>query len=99
MPELPYRSMPVPATPIWQLKGWILDIKCSRCRRYTVLPLGEVADRIGQEVSVSEVVRRLRCGGFRDNGKCRARPAHVKLVEVSYYGKSMRKLREVTVMG
>jgi hypothetical protein len=98
MPELPYGSLPVPATPVWQLKGWQLDIRCSRCRRHTVLPLSDLVDRYGPEVSVIEVVRRLRCGGFRAENKCRARPSLVRLIEVSYHGKSMRKLREVVVV-
>jgi hypothetical protein len=47
---------------------------------------------------VIEIVRRLRCGGFRGENKCRAKPSRVNLVEASYYGKSWRKLREVVVV-
>jgi hypothetical protein len=75
-----------------------VDIRCSRCRWHTLLHLSDLVDRCSPEVSVSEVVRRLRCGGFRGDSKCRAKPSHVSLVEVSYYGKSMRKLREVVVV-
>jgi len=57
-----------------------------------------MVDRYGPEVSVIDVVRRLRCVGFRRDNQCRAKPSHVGLVEVSYYGKSMRKLREVVVV-
>jgi hypothetical protein len=98
MPELPYGSLPVPATPVWQLKGWVLDIRCSRCRRHTVLHVSDLVDQYSPEVSVSEVVRRLRCGSFRGDNKCRAKPSRVNLVEVSYHGKSWRKLREVVVV-
>jgi hypothetical protein len=97
MPELPYGSLPVPATPVWQLKGWLLDIRCSRCTWHTVLHVSDPVDRYGPEVSVIEVVRRLRYGGFRSDNKCRAKPSHVKLVEVSYHGKSWRTLREAVV--
>ena len=97
MPELPYGSLPVPATLIWRLKGWLLDIRCSRCRRHTVLGLSDMVDRYGPEISVIEVIRRLRCGGFRGDSKCRAKPSRVNLIEVSYYGSSWRKLREVVV--
>jgi hypothetical protein len=65
MPELPYGSLPVPATPVWQLKGWLLDIRCSRCRRHTVLHVGDLVDQYSSEASVIEVVRRVRCGGLR----------------------------------
>jgi hypothetical protein len=98
MPELPYGSLPVPATPVWQLKGWVLDVRCSRCRRHTLLHLSDVADRHSPEASVIEVVRPLRCGGFRGDSKCRAKPSRVNLLEVSYHGKSWRKLREVVVV-
>jgi hypothetical protein len=37
-------------------------------------------------------------GSMRDE-ICGARPSEVKLAEVHTYGKSMRKLREVTVVG
>jgi hypothetical protein len=98
MPELPSGSLPVPATPVWQLKGWVLDVRCSRCRRQSVLHVSDLVDRSGPEASVIEVVRRLRCDGFRGVNKCRAKPARVNLVEVSYHGKSSRKLREVVVV-
>ena len=76
----------------------MLDIRSSRCRRHTVQHVSEPIHRYSPEVSVSEVVRRLRCGGFRGDNKCRARPSCVHLLEVSYHGKSWRKLREVTAM-
>jgi len=98
MPELPFASLPVPATPVWQLKGWVLDVRCSRCRRHTVLHVSDLIDRYSPEASVIEVVRRLRCGGFRGEDKCRAKPSRVNLVEVSHHGKSWRKLREVVVV-
>ena len=98
MPELPYGSAPVPATPVWQLKGWMLDIRCSRCRRHTVLHVSDLVDRYSPEASVIEVVRRLRCGGFWGDSKCHAKPSRVNPVEVSHHGKSWRKLREVVVV-
>jgi len=76
----------------------VLDIRCSRCRRHTVLHVSDLVDRYSPEVSVTEVVRRLRCGGFRGEDKCRAKPSRVTLIEVSYHGKSWRKLREVVVV-
>ena len=48
---------------------------------------------------VGEVVRRLRCRGLLNDERCGARPSQVKLAEVHVYGKSMRKVREVTVLG
>jgi hypothetical protein len=97
-PKLPYESLPVPATPVWQLKGWLLDVRCSRCRRHTVLHVSDLVDRYSPEATVIDVVRRLRCGGFRRENKCRAKPSRVNLVEVSRHGKSWRKLREVVVV-
>jgi hypothetical protein len=91
--------MPVPATPIWQIKGWHLEIWCSRCRRHTVLKLSDVAERFGRDIRVIEVVRRLRCGSFLYGARCGAKPSRVILVELSFYGSSARRLREVTVMG
>jgi hypothetical protein len=98
MPELPYGSLPGPGTPVWQLKGWVLDIRCSRCRRHTILHLGDLVDQYSREASVMEVVGRLQCDGFRGEAKCRAKPSRVTLIEVSYHGKSWRKLREVVVV-
>jgi hypothetical protein len=45
-----------------------------------------------------DVVRRLRCGGFRGSGKCRGRPGLVILVKVTTHGKTTRKLRQITVL-
>jgi hypothetical protein len=58
------------------------------------------AEHLVHELRVAgmEVVRRLRCGGFRGENKCRAKPSRVNLVEVSHHGKSWRKLREVVVV-
>jgi len=91
--------MPVPGTPIGELKGWQLDIRCSRCRRHVQLNVADVVARYPGTVRIGDVLRRLRCGGFRDEVRCNGRPSRVKLAEVSTYGKSMRKLRQVTVMG
>jgi hypothetical protein len=99
MPELPYGSMPVPGTPIGELKRWQLDIQCSRCRRHVRLNVEDVAARYPSTLRMGEVLRRLRCGGYRGDEVCGAVPSRVKLAEVSRYGKSVRKLREVTVMG
>jgi len=79
MPELPYGSLSVPATPVWQLTGWVLDVRCSRCRRHTVLHVSDLVDRHSPEASVIEIVRRLWCGGFRGENKCRANPSRVNL--------------------
>jgi hypothetical protein len=91
--------MPVPGTPIGALKTWELDIQCSRCRRHVSLSVGELAARYPGKVSIGEVLRRLRCGGLRGGERCQAPPSRVKLAEVARHGKSMQKLREVTVMG
>ena len=99
MPELPYTSMPVPATPIGALKGWELDIQCSRCRRHIRLGVAYLADRYPPDARIGEVLRRPRCGATRGGKVCNAPPSKVKLAEVSRYGKSVIKLREVTVIG
>jgi hypothetical protein len=61
--------------------------------------VGDLAARYPGSVSIGEVLRRLRCGGHRGGEQCNAPPSRVKLAEVVRYGKSMQKLREVTVMG
>ena len=99
MPELPHGSMPVPGTPIGELRRWQLEVRCSRCRRRVVLQLDTLTQRYDQRTRVGELVRRLRCRGLLNNERCGARPSQVKLAEVHVYGKSMRKVREVTVLG
>jgi hypothetical protein len=56
MPELPYGSSPVPATPVWQLKGWVFDVRCSRCRRHTVL---HVSDLVAQAHGTSYEIQHI----------------------------------------
>ena len=95
MPELAYGSLPVPATPIGELTRWHLDVRCSRCRRHVPLPIQDLVGPYGQKTRISDVLRRLRCGGLRDSKPCRARPAQVVLIEISNH----RKIREITVIG
>jgi hypothetical protein len=99
MPELPYGAPPVPATPIGDLRQWRLDVRCSRCRQHTVLGFEYLAQRYGRRVSVSEIVRRLRCRGFRGEARCGAKPSRVVLIEVFVHGKSAEKVREIVVVG
>ena len=99
MPEAPFGALPVPATPIWQLKGWHLEIWCSRCRRHTMVKLSDVTERFGREIRVIEVVRRLRCDSFLYGNRCGAKPSRVILVELSFYSSSASRLREVTGIG
>jgi hypothetical protein len=98
MPELPYAADPVPATPIGDMKDWQLHIRCARCGRHTVLPLDYVARRHGPRRRVIDVILRLQCNSFRGQEKCRGRPRRVTLVKVATYGKSVRTVREITVL-
>jgi hypothetical protein len=91
--------MPVPATPINHLRRWELDIQCSRCRRHVRISIDDVLARHVGHMTIGEVLRRLRCGGSRGGVRCNAKPSRVKLAEVSKYGKSFQKLREITVVG
>jgi hypothetical protein len=95
MPELPYGSKPVPATPIGELTRWHLDIRCSRCRRHVPLRVRDLIELYGQKIRIGEVLRRLRCSGMRGGKLCHAVPSQVVLMEVDRY----RKVREVTVIG
>jgi hypothetical protein len=99
MPELPYGALPVPATPIGVLRRWQLDIRCSRCRRHVVIRVEDLVRQYDHRTRIGSVLRSLRCDGLRDGGKCWGRPARVVLAEVHVYGKSMRTLRQVTVVG
>ncbi|MCW3476314.1 hypothetical protein [Limobrevibacterium gyesilva] len=98
MPELSFNADPVPATPIGDMKGWRLHIQCERCRRHSVLPLDYMAKQHGPRTRLIDVMLRLRCDSFRGAGKCRGRPRLVTLVKVAIYGKSARKLRQITVV-
>ena len=98
MPELPFNADPVPATPIGELANWQLHIQCGRCRNRVVLPFDYLAEEYGRRTPVLDVIRRLRCGGFRGSGKCRGRPGLVILVKVATHGKTTRKLRQITVL-
>ena len=99
MPELPYGAPPVPGTPIGDLRRWRLEIRCGRCRRHTVFQLEHLAERYGRRVTIGEIIRRLRCRGFRGRDQCGANPSRVVLIEVYVYGKSVRKVREIVVFG
>ena len=96
MPELPFSADPVPATPIGDLPGWQLHVWCGRCWHRTEIPLGELAPDYGRQTRVADVVRRLRCHGYRGSVKCGAKPRRVLLVKIAANG--MRKLREITVL-
>lgn len=98
MPELPLNADPVPATPIGNMREWQLHIQCGRCWRHVVLPLSSLAERLGERMRVAEVIRRLRCDGFRGRERCRGTPKRVILVRFATYGKTIRKLREITVV-
>ena len=98
MPELPLNADPVPATPIGDMREWQLHIQCGRCHRHVVLSLRSLCERLGERVHVAEIIRRLRCDGFRGRERCRGTPKRVILVRVETYRKSTRKLREIVVV-
>ena len=89
---------PVPATPIGDMKAWQLHIQCVRCRQRVILRFDDLAERHGRQISVMDVIRRLRCTRFRGSDRCRGRPKMVALVKVSTYGKSTRTVRRITVL-
>jgi hypothetical protein len=95
MPELAYGSLPVPATPIGEMRRWQLDVKCSLCRRHVPLPIQDLIEPYGHKIRIAEVVRRLRCSGLRDGKLCRACPAQVVLIKFD----GSRKVHEITVIG
>src|SRR5277367_313545 len=97
VPELPYGSMPVPATPIGELRRWRLDIQCSRCRRHVMLRLEDLLVGHDRSVRIGEIVRRLRCDGYRGEGRCMAKPSRVTLAEVYRHGKSAHIARQIDV--
>jgi hypothetical protein len=99
MPEQHFDADPVPGTPIGDMKAWQLHIQCARCRQPVVLRFDYLAEQHGRQISVIEVIRRLRCTRFRGSDRCRGRPKLVTLVKVSTYGKTTRKLREIIVLG
>jgi|ERR1700733_9815467 hypothetical protein len=96
MPELSYGSLPVPATPIGDMARWLLDIKCSHCRRHVPLHIKDLIQPYGEKIRIAEAVRRLRCSGLLENGKlCRAKPSQVLLLKFD----GRRKVHEITVIG
>lgn len=98
MPERPYTADPVLATPIGDLREWQLHIQCGRCWRHVVLSLGDLAARLGGQTRITDIIRRLRCAGFRGPERCRGAPKRVILVRVATYGKTTQRLREIVVV-
>jgi hypothetical protein len=90
VPEPPFNADPIPATPIGEMKVWQLHIECGRCW---------LAECLGGRTRIAEVVRRSRCAGFRGRERCRGTPKRVILVKVATYGKTTRRVREITVVG
>jgi hypothetical protein len=70
-----------------------------KCHRHVVLPVESLTKHYSQDTRIIEVVRRLKCDGFRGGNRCGGKPSRVALGEVHVYGKSVRKVREVTVVG
>jgi hypothetical protein len=64
-----------------------------------VVKLTALGEKYGEDVHISQVIRKLRCDGARGRARCGARPSWVSLVQVSTYGKSSRKVREIVVVG
>jgi len=91
--------MPVPATPIGELRRWWLDIRCGRCKRRVTMPIEDLIRRFDQHTRIGGIVVRLRCDAHRDGERCGGEPSKITLADVQFYGKSMRKVREVTVLG
>ncbi|HEY2614033.1 MAG TPA: hypothetical protein VGI94_24715, partial [Reyranella sp.] len=60
--------------------------------------LDTLAERVGGQMRIAEVVRRLRCDGFRGEERCRGTPKRVTLARVATYGKTTRTLREIVVV-
>lgn len=97
MPELPYTALPMPATPIGDLKSWRLIIRCARCYRKVVLALVDIARTHGASLPVWRAVDRLRCQRRLDGSPCGGIPRRVVLAECDTYGKTTRITREVVV--
>lgn len=85
-------------TPLGDMVGWQLHVQCGRCRNRVVLPLDYLAEQYGGRTRIKDVIRRLRCGGFRGTAKCHGRPRLVTLVKVATYGKSTRTLRQIAAL-
>jgi hypothetical protein len=58
-------------------------------------PCKDLIEPYGRKMRISEVVRRLRCGGQRDGKLCRAPPVQVVLIKFD----GSRKVHEITVIG
>jgi hypothetical protein len=61
--------------------------------------MDDLIARHDQRTRIGSLVRRLRCGGFKGDHRCDGQPSHVALIELQTYGKSVRKVREVIVLG
>lgn len=98
MPELLPDSLSVPATPIGGLARWRLSLRGGGCKRQAILCLDHLAAAYGERTTMGDVVRRLRCSSFREEGRCQARPSWAERQETHIYGKTMRIVRTMTVI-
>lgn len=91
--------LPMPTTPIGDLKSLRLVLRCARCNWKVVLALSDLAKKHGTRLPVWRAIDRLRCHRRKDGALCGSLPRSVVLVECETYGKSTRITRQVVVRG
>ena len=95
--KLSYGSLPVPATPMGELRpGTLRSIAgvASGICDWITWPSAAASIR-----GVADVLRRLICDRRRSERRCGRGPGRIVVIELHTYGKSVRKGRSVVVIG
>ncbi|MBO0711996.1 MAG: hypothetical protein J2P47_12035 [Acetobacteraceae bacterium] len=99
MPERRVTDVPIPLSPLGELAGWYLNVRCGHCGRRVMQKVADLATRHGARLPVWRLVNRLRCRALMRNGaQCGGKPDLVTLVQGRERRKDFLIIREILVL-
>ena len=99
MPERHATDVPIPLSPLGELAGWYLSVRCGRCGHRMMQKVGNLATRHGARLPVWRIVNRLRCRALtRSCARCGGKPDLITLVQGRERRKDFLIVREIVVL-